>query len=86
MAHSNNFSIESRIALGLVIFTEIGILIWIGIGLWIRMEMVIRTNPNPNSNNNNNNNRLSAAALGAAVERRQMLKHIELFKKKSIRS
>ena len=65
---TNNFSIESRIAIGFVIFTEIEIVIW------IRMETVVGTNPNPNSNNNNN--RLSAAALGAAAERRQMLKHI----------
>ena len=53
-----------------VIFTEIEIVIW------IRMEMVVGTNPNPNSNNN----RLSAAALGAAVERRQMAKHISYLK------
>ena len=45
---TNNFSIESRIAIGLVIFTEIEIVIW------IRMETVVWTNPNPNSNNNNN--------------------------------
>ena len=55
----------------LVIFTEIEIVIW------IRMEMVVGTNPN----SNNNNNRLSAAALGAAVERRQMAKYIGYLKR-----
>ena len=56
------------------------------IGIEIRIEMGIginsnlNTNTNTNTNPNTNTNRLSVAELRAAVERRQMLKIIALFK------